>query len=75
MNFLQLKMLFKACRKKKHEAKPGEILDQVISQSSSIANRCLLYKLANYKRGEYIERTGKKIKNSIISSIFFRKNA
>lgn len=45
-------MLFKACRKKKHEAKPGEILDQVISQSSSIANKCLLYKLANYKRGK-----------------------
>ncbi|XP_031621236.1 transient receptor potential cation channel subfamily V member 4 isoform X2 [Contarinia nasturtii] len=44
-------MLFKVCRKKKHEAKPGEILDQVISQSSSIANKCLLYKLANYKRG------------------------
>lgn len=46
-------MLFKACRKKKHEAKPGEILDQVISQSSSIANKCLLYKLANYKRGKW----------------------
>lgn len=47
------KMLFKVCHKKKHEAKPGEILDQVISQSSSNANKCLLYKLANYKRGEY----------------------
>lgn len=46
-------MLFKVCRKKKHEAKPGEILDQVISQSSSMANKCLLYKLANYKRGKY----------------------
>lgn len=45
-------MLFKVCRKKKHEARPGEILDQVISQSSSIANKCLLYKLANYKRGK-----------------------
>lgn len=44
-------MLFKICRKKRHETKPGEILDQVISQSSSIANKCLLYKLANYKRG------------------------
>ncbi|XP_037029755.1 uncharacterized protein LOC119069730 [Bradysia coprophila] len=44
-------MLFKFCRKKKHETKPGEILDQVISQSSSTANQCLLYKLANYKRG------------------------
>lgn len=43
--------LFRACRKKRHEAKPGEILDQVISQSSSSANKCLLYKLANYKRG------------------------
>lgn len=47
-------MLFKICRKKKHEAKPGEILDQVISQSSSNANKCLLYKLANYKRGVFI---------------------
>lgn len=46
-----VKMLFKTCRKKKHETKPGEILDQVISQSSSSANKCLLYKLANYKRG------------------------
>lgn len=43
--------LLKICRKKKHETKPGEILDQVISQSSSSANKCLLYKLANYKRG------------------------
>lgn len=47
-----IKMFFKVCRKKKHEAKPGEILDQVISQSSSAANKCLLYKLANYKRGK-----------------------
>lgn len=47
-----MKFLFSACRKKKHETKPGEILDQVISQSSASANKCLLYKLANYKRGE-----------------------
>ena len=45
--------MFKFCRKKKHETKPGEILDQVISQSSSNANKCLLYKLANYKRGNH----------------------
>ncbi|XP_055383290.1 uncharacterized protein LOC129613315 [Condylostylus longicornis] len=44
-----LKKLFeKYCRKKK-QLKPGEILDQVISQSSS--SECLLYKLADYKRG------------------------
>lgn len=49
---LKCNELLKICRKKKHETKPGEILDQVISQSSSSANKCLLYKLANYKRGK-----------------------
>lgn len=43
--------MWNPCRKKKHEPKPGEILDQVISQSSASASKCLLYKLANYKRG------------------------
>ncbi|XP_055912069.1 uncharacterized protein LOC129946068 [Eupeodes corollae] len=41
----------KCFRKKEPEMKPGAILDQVISQSSATANRCLLYKLADYKRG------------------------
>lgn len=45
-------MMFKrCCRKRKQETKPGEILDKVISQSSSSASKCILYKLANYKRG------------------------
>lgn len=45
---------FKRCfKKKKPELKPGEILDQVISQSSATANKCLLYKLANFKGGLY----------------------
>lgn len=39
------------CRKKKKIPQGGAILDQVISQSSSAENKCLLYKLANYKRG------------------------
>ncbi|XP_067635994.1 uncharacterized protein iav [Eurosta solidaginis] len=38
-------------RKKPEEMKPGAILDAVISQSSPTANKCLLYKLADYKRG------------------------
>lgn len=46
-----MKLFFKAFQKKKQESRPGEILDQVISQSSSMANKCLLYKIANYKRG------------------------
>lgn len=41
--------MFKSCRKKKPELNPGAILDQVISQSSR--SECLLYKLADYKRG------------------------
>lgn len=66
-------MLFKACRKKKHETKPGEILDQVISQSSSSANKCLLYKLANYKRGALILRFRvEHIMTSLIFPILFR---
>lgn len=44
--------LFRACRKRKPTAQPGEILDQVISQSTaSAAKTCALYRLANYKRG------------------------
>lgn len=50
---------FKKCfKKKKPELKPGEILDQVISQSSATANKCLLYKLANFKGGLYKQFLG-----------------
>jgi len=48
-----MKFLLKKClRKKAPEMKPGAILDAVISQSSATACKCLLYKLADYKRGE-----------------------
>ncbi|XP_017013046.2 uncharacterized protein iav [Drosophila takahashii] len=47
-----MKFLLKKClRKKAPEMKPGAILDAVISQSSATACKCLLYKLADYKRG------------------------
>nr|XP_036232016.1 uncharacterized protein LOC106625964 [Bactrocera oleae] len=47
-----MKFFLKKClRKKPEEMKPGAILDAVISQSSPTANKCLLYKLADYKRG------------------------
>ncbi|XP_034490882.1 uncharacterized protein LOC117794351 [Drosophila innubila] len=47
-----MKFLLKKClRKKAPEMKPGAILDAVISQSSASACKCLLYKLADYKRG------------------------
>ncbi|XP_037824937.1 uncharacterized protein LOC119613071 [Lucilia sericata] len=47
-----MKIFLKKClRKKPQEMKPGAILDAVISQSSATANKCLLYKLADYKRG------------------------
>uniref|UniRef100_A0A182Q619 Ion transport domain-containing protein n=1 Tax=Anopheles farauti TaxID=69004 RepID=A0A182Q619_9DIPT len=39
------------CRKKRKMPQGGAILDQVISQSASASNQCLLYKMANYKRG------------------------
>ncbi|XP_053678362.1 uncharacterized protein LOC128728743 [Anopheles nili] len=39
------------CRKKRKMPQGGAILDQVISQSASDSNQCLLYKMANYKRG------------------------
>uniref|UniRef100_A0A182W5T4 Ion transport domain-containing protein n=1 Tax=Anopheles minimus TaxID=112268 RepID=A0A182W5T4_9DIPT len=39
------------CRKKRKIPQGGAILDQVISQSASASNQCLLYKMANYKRG------------------------
>uniref|UniRef100_A0A182VM45 Ion transport domain-containing protein n=1 Tax=Anopheles merus TaxID=30066 RepID=A0A182VM45_ANOME len=39
------------CRKKRKLPQGGAILDQVISQSASASNQCLLYKMANYKRG------------------------
>lgn len=49
-----MKFLLKKClRKKAPEMKPGAILDAVISQSSATACKCLLYKLADYKRGKY----------------------
>lgn len=49
-----MKFLLKKClRKKAPEMKPGAILDAVISQSSATACRCLLYKLADYKRGKW----------------------
>ncbi|KAH8306576.1 hypothetical protein KR018_002855 [Drosophila ironensis] len=47
-----MRFLLKKClRKKAPEMKPGAILDAVISQSSATACKCLLYKLADYKRG------------------------
>ncbi len=52
---IEIKMkidIFKAFRKKKHAPQGGAILDQVISESCSAANKILLYKLANYKLGE-----------------------
>ncbi|EAT38898.1 AAEL009258-PA [Aedes aegypti] len=39
------------CRKKRKVPQGGAILDQVISQSANASNQCLLYKMANYKRG------------------------
>ncbi|XP_055524196.1 uncharacterized protein LOC129717931 [Wyeomyia smithii] len=39
------------CRKKRKIPQGGAILDQVISQSANASNQCLLYKMANYKRG------------------------
>ncbi|XP_072382933.1 uncharacterized protein iav [Diabrotica undecimpunctata] len=45
----------KPCRKKKKTFSGGSILDRVISQASN-QDQCLLYKLANYKKGgELIE--------------------
>lgn len=41
----------KSLRKKKQIVQGGAILDQVISESCSAANKILLYKLANYKLG------------------------
>ncbi|XP_049532157.1 uncharacterized protein LOC125949289 [Anopheles darlingi] len=43
--------LLRYCRKKRKTPQGGAILDQVISQSASASNQCLLYKMANYKRG------------------------
>uniref|UniRef100_A0A182KAD1 Ion transport domain-containing protein n=1 Tax=Anopheles christyi TaxID=43041 RepID=A0A182KAD1_9DIPT len=43
--------LLRLCRKKRKIPQGGAILDQVISQSASASNQCLLYKMANYKRG------------------------
>ncbi|KAG5892428.1 hypothetical protein JTB14_003364 [Gonioctena quinquepunctata] len=40
----------KPCRKKKKALSGGSILDRVISQASN-EDQCLLYKLANYKKG------------------------
>ncbi|XP_013102765.2 transient receptor potential cation channel subfamily V member 1 [Stomoxys calcitrans] len=47
-----MRIFMKKClRKKPQEMKPGAILDAVISQSSATASKCLLYKLADFKRG------------------------
>uniref|UniRef100_A0A1B0BB69 Ion transport domain-containing protein n=1 Tax=Glossina palpalis gambiensis TaxID=67801 RepID=A0A1B0BB69_9MUSC len=47
-----MKFFLKKClRKRPQEMKPGAILDAVISQSSATTNKCLLYKLADFKRG------------------------
>ncbi|XP_058063684.1 uncharacterized protein LOC131213624 [Anopheles bellator] len=43
--------MLRYCRKKRKTPQGGAILDQVISQSASASNQCLLYKMANYKRG------------------------
>lgn len=49
-----MKLFWKNCLKKKQQdLKPGAILDAVISQSSASANKCLLYKLADFKTGNY----------------------
>nr|CAI5852830.1 unnamed protein product [Callosobruchus analis] len=40
----------KPCRKKKKTLQGGSILDRVISQASN-QDQCLLYRLANYKKG------------------------
>ena len=46
----------KPCRKKKRKVlQGGSILDRVISQASN-QDQCLLYKLANYKKGMYRKR-------------------
>jgi len=37
--------------KKKAQAVPGSALDRVISQQDPDQDNCLLYKLANYKKG------------------------
>lgn len=42
----------KPCRKKKKALQGGSILDRVISQASN-QDQCLLYRLANYKKGEF----------------------
>lgn len=47
--------LFKPFRKKKNVVQGGAILDQVISESCSPANKILLYKLAHYKLGNFWE--------------------
>lgn len=50
-----MKFLFKKFLKKKGQvSKGGAILDQVIAESAAPDNKCLLYKLANFKGGEKI---------------------
>jgi hypothetical protein len=49
---MKLKFLKKFFRRRKPLEQGGAILDRVISQSTSAATTCLLYKLANYKRGD-----------------------
>lgn len=48
-----MKFLFKKFLKSKAQvSKGGAILDQVIAESAAPDNKCLLYKLANFKGGE-----------------------
>lgn len=48
-----MKFLFKKFLKRKAQvSKGGAILDQVIAESAAPDNKCLLYKLANFKGGE-----------------------
>lgn len=48
-----MKFLFKKFLKRKAlVSKGGAILDQVIAESAAPDNKCLLYKLANFKGGE-----------------------
>lgn len=49
-----MKFFFKKFLKKKSQvSKGGAILDQVFAESAAPDNKCLLYKLANYKGGAF----------------------
>lgn len=45
----------KPCLGNKNALQDGSVLDRVISQASN-ADQCLLYKLANYKKGLLFEQ-------------------